>query len=180
MYHTTPPDTTFAQQEHALTQEMLQTGDRIGAAPPSRQFCSVSKTLLYAKLIGIGMDNAAQSINDISPTFDDSTFLDLLRSICAIKRSSTRQQFDSDILTRNWGIDRRTAKRTVDVTLQRGVRTVLHPTLSRRFRTNDANCNIDYSPSTVSPIRSYQIQRCSVATISLRSLQLLTGGVVRL
>ena len=32
-----PPDTTFAQQEHALTQEMLQSGDRIGAAPPSRQ-----------------------------------------------------------------------------------------------------------------------------------------------
>ncbi len=119
-----PLDTTFAQQEHALTQEMLQSGDRIGAAPPSRQLCSVSKTLSYAKLIGTGMDGATQSINDISRTFDDSTFLDLLRSKCALKRTSTQLQFEPDILTRNWGIDRRTAKRTVDVTTQHGVRTV--------------------------------------------------------
>ncbi|KAI2512329.1 Reverse transcriptase (RNA-dependent DNA polymerase) [Fragilaria crotonensis] len=35
------------------------------------------------------------------------------------------------------GIDLQTAKRTFNVTTQRGIRTVLHPTLSRRFRTND-------------------------------------------
>ena len=138
-----PADPTFAQQELSLTQEMLQTGDRIGAAPPSRRLCSVSKTrrlcsvsktLLIARSIGTGLDGATQSIIDISPTLDDGTFVESL-NISAIK--SVRQQFDPDILARNWGIDRRTAQRTVDVTTQRGVRTVLHPTLSRRFRTND-------------------------------------------
>jgi Reverse transcriptase (RNA-dependent DNA polymerase) len=132
-----PADPTFAQQEHSLAQEVLQTGGRIGAAPPSRRLCSVSKTLSIARMVGTGQDRVARSLNDISPTFDDGAFLESLVHISALRRNSTRPQFDPDILARNWGIDRRTARRTVDVTTQRGVRTVLHPTLSRRFRTND-------------------------------------------
>jgi hypothetical protein len=173
-----PSDTTFAQQEHALTQEMLQSGDRIGAAPPSRQLCSVSKTLLYAKLIGTVMDGATQSINDISPTLNDSTFLDLLRSKCALKRTSTRLQFEPDILIRNWGIDRRTAKRTVDGNMVSGQCRTRHCHVVSGQTI--ANCDIDDSPLTVSPIRSYRIQLHSVATTLLKSLQLLTNGVVRI
>jgi hypothetical protein len=40
-------------------------------------------------------------------------------------------------LAKNWGIGLETAKQTLKVTTQRGVRTVLHPSLSRRYRTND-------------------------------------------
>jgi hypothetical protein len=70
-----PADPTFAQQEHSLAQEMLQTGGRIGAAPPSRRLCSVSKTLSIARMVGTGQDRVARSLNDISPTFDDGAFL---------------------------------------------------------------------------------------------------------
>ena len=49
------------------------------------------------------------------------------------------------------------AKNTVERTMQRGVRTVLHPTLSRRFHTNDRMlhyrrlpCNL-YSDTMFSP-----------------------------
>ena len=41
-----------------------------------------------------------------------------------------------DLATR-WGIPLKTAEKTVQMTTQRGVRTVLHPTLSRRYPTND-------------------------------------------
>lgn len=124
-----PADLTFAQQEHTLTQEVLQTGDRIGAAPPSRRLCSVSKTISLVRLLGTGQDCATQSLHDISPTFDDGTFLESLISV-TLRRTSTRLQFDPDILARNWGIDHRTACRTMDATTQRGVRTVLHPTVA--------------------------------------------------
>ena len=40
-------------------------------------------------------------------------------------------------LAENWGIGLETATRTVEATTQRGLRTVLHNTLSWRFRTND-------------------------------------------
>ena len=46
------------------------------------------------------------------------------------------KQFEEH-LSRNMGIDIHTAHRTVKVTTQRGIRTLLHPTFSRRFRTND-------------------------------------------
>ncbi len=97
-----PADPIFAQQEQALTQELLQTGDRIGATPPSRQRCSVSKTLSLARLIGTGQDRATQLLHDISSMFDNASFLESLVSISALKQMSTQKQFDPDILARNW------------------------------------------------------------------------------
>ena len=40
-------------------------------------------------------------------------------------------------LAKNWRIGLEAAKRTVQVTTQRGVRTILHPNVERRFRTSD-------------------------------------------
>ena len=40
-------------------------------------------------------------------------------------------------LVKRWNIGLKAATQTIKVTTQRGVRTILHPTLSRRFRTND-------------------------------------------
>ncbi len=40
-------------------------------------------------------------------------------------------------LSKKWGISPEKAKNTIQRTTQRGIRTVLHPSLSRRFRTND-------------------------------------------
>ena len=59
------------------------------------------------------------------------------RSISSLPSSTAGKPFDPQLLAQNRGIDLQTAKRTVNVTTQRGVRTVLHHTPSRRFRTND-------------------------------------------
>jgi hypothetical protein len=135
-----PHDPTYEQQEHALTKFVLETGDRLGAPRPSRRLCTVSKTFSSAHFIGTGCDAATESIRQLSPTYDDALFRIALSSrvgIGSIRKIGDGKRFDSDLLARNWGIDRSTAKRTIDITTQRGVRTVLHPTLSRRFRTND-------------------------------------------
>ena len=44
---------------------------------------------------------------------------------------------NAELLAKRWGIDQRKALNTVRMTTQRGVRTVLHPSLSKRYPTND-------------------------------------------
>jgi hypothetical protein len=52
--------------------------------------------------------------------------------------TSCKQQtgIDPKQLSQKWGIGLDAAWRTINVTMQWGIRTVLHPSLSRRFRTD--------------------------------------------
>ena len=52
-----------------------------------------------------------------------------------IKKSS----IDTIVLAKRWGITPEKAQKTIQATTQRGIRTMLHPSLSRRFRMNDQN-----------------------------------------
>jgi hypothetical protein len=59
-------------------------------------------------------------------------------TLSAISTSTKRTYHISpELLVRRWGIGLAQAKQTVQVTTQRGVRSILNPTLARRFRTND-------------------------------------------
>ena len=89
---------------------------------------------LFANDIQRSLDAPSASLAATSPTLEIKSFT---RSISSLRSSMAGKQFDPQLLARNWGIDLQTAKCTVNVTTQRGLRTVLHPTLSRRFRTND-------------------------------------------
>ena len=51
--------------------------------------------------------------------------------------SEKRPPMDSSVLAERWGISVDAAKRTLKRTTQKGVRNVLHPTLSRSYRPND-------------------------------------------
>ena len=60
-----------------------------------------------------------------------------VRSVKALKTTKHKYAIGPTVLAKNWGIGLPTARRTLEATTQRGYRTTLHPTLSRRFRTND-------------------------------------------
>ncbi|KAI2504636.1 Reverse transcriptase (RNA-dependent DNA polymerase) [Fragilaria crotonensis] len=114
---------------------LSDTGDRVGSPPPSRRLCSINNG--YSM---VSFDRPAISLRETTPTFDIFSFAKTITAssgISALRSIQSGRPFEARTLARNWGIDLQTAKRTVDVTTQRGVRTVLHPTLSRRFRTND-------------------------------------------
>ena len=51
--------------------------------------------------------------------------------------STRKKQVESATLAKRWNIDHNKAKKTVKLTTQRGVRSTLHPSLSRRYPTND-------------------------------------------
>ena len=58
-------------------------------------------------------------------------------TIAGVSTELRSEGIDAGTVAKNWGIGLETAKKTLKVTTQRGIRTVVHPTLSRRFRTND-------------------------------------------
>ena len=79
----------------------------------------------------------------ISSALDDKTLLQSLKTHVnasvtgSLKTMERHPGVQPDILARRWGTGLGTAKNTIQATTQRGTRTVLHPSLSRRFRTND-------------------------------------------
>lgn len=133
-----PHDPAFAENEEALTKYVSETGDRIGAAPISHRICAVSNKSLATMTANVDDDGVRLSLHSISTVLDEDAFpLELSRSIQTVQVGSSGKQFDPEHLSRNLCIDIHTARRTHNVTTQRGIRTLLHPTLSRRFRTND-------------------------------------------
>ena len=60
-----------------------------------------------------------------------------IANIRSLSSSARRYTIGAEDLAKNWNIGLAAAKRMLEATTQKGVRTVLHSTLSRRFRTND-------------------------------------------
>ena len=58
-------------------------------------------------------------------------------AVSSIHTGKRGRAISARTLAKNWNIGISAAERTIENTAQRGLRTVLHPTLSRRFRTND-------------------------------------------
>ena len=58
-------------------------------------------------------------------------------SIKVLNMSRRRNSMSPQLLARRWGTHIDTAKRTMDATMQRDVRSVLKPTMTRRYRKND-------------------------------------------
>ena len=81
----------------------------------------------------------ASVLSEISPTLCDDAFLSLLQSNVQVALNITKGGSENAInqLVQNWGIGTDAAKRTVEATTQRVIQSVAHPSLSRRFRTND-------------------------------------------
>ena len=74
------------------------------------------------------------NLHDVSPALVDGSFATAMEdsvTIASIKVTERKPGIDPVTLARNWGIGLETAKRTVNATTQRGIQTVLHPTLSR-------------------------------------------------
>ena len=61
----------------------------------------------------------------------------LISIAVAAMSSMAKPKMDPAVLAKRWGIGLQAAKNTLKKTTQRAIRTVLHPSLSRRFRTND-------------------------------------------
>ena len=61
----------------------------------------------------------------------------IIVSSVGVQASNRMQPTEPTDLAAEWGIGLEASRRTLTCTTQSGLRTVLHPSLSRRFQTND-------------------------------------------
>jgi hypothetical protein len=90
-------------------------------------------------IASLGISQVSNALTEISSTLEHETFASALSSQCRISsvNSRERQTMSPEKLANNWGIGLEAAKRTIEKTTQRGIRSVANPSISRRFRTND-------------------------------------------
>ena len=104
-----PHDTSIAKHEDALAKAVLETGDRI-RTPPPRQLSSASKTLLNSSF-----DGPQLSLQQMSIVHDDAMLCETVRANISTVRlvsSGPQPAYPTGPWT-NWGIDSKTAARTV-------------------------------------------------------------------
>ena len=58
-------------------------------------------------------------------------------SVKVLNTSSRHNSISPQLLAQRWGTHLETAKRTLDATTQQGIRSVLNPTMTCRYRTKD-------------------------------------------
>lgn len=145
-----PHDKSYQRNEE-LALERLSKGDTM-PTPRTSRICELgSRTLSTAQLVveAVSQDNAI--LRDFSNVYHDGDFTCALQNsvqIHSIHTVGKGNEVDAETLSRNWSIGIETARRTLGVTTQRGIRTVLHPSLSRRFRTNDRQLRYRRLPIT--------------------------------
>ena len=112
----------------------------VGNRGPNRFLGSLSSSLQGAATTVLNMStNSSSVLSEMSPILNDDYFISALRSNVQVSLTSSKKRsgITPEALVQNWGIGLEAAKRTVEATTQRGIRTVANASLSRRFRTND-------------------------------------------
>ena len=125
-----PASKTFQQQEEAMLQADGQLKDSIESWGLKRTI-SVLNTIPQPETPEFHLCDAIHSHVLASPDAHAP------QTIAPVTSGIRKPCIQAAKLAKNWGIGLETATCTVKATTQRGLRTVLHNTLSRRFRTND-------------------------------------------
>ena len=106
-----------------------------------RRICTVYSELeVEQEDFAIALQNnrqvfAVQSRID-STAVDRGPEIPVWQRLCAVS-TTVKPKLEPEVLAQRWGIGLEAAKNTLKHTTSRAVRTVLHPSLSRRWRTND-------------------------------------------
>ena len=133
-----PASDSFALQEEAQVDphgRIREPGDR-----PSRYFISGLVSGYGSQTPSSYEMQCAAVLMDIEPYLVDTLFARMLKENVQVNSTTTSRRkgfLTAERLAKNWSISIEAAKQTLQVTTQRGIRTVANPMLSRRFRTND-------------------------------------------
>ena len=125
-----PASKTFQQQEEAMLQDDGQLKDPIESWSLKRTV-SVLNSIPQSETLDFHLGDAMHS-HELVDTDTHGP-----QTIALITSGIRKPCIQATQLAKNWGIGLETATRTVKATRQRGLWTVLHNTLFRRFRTND-------------------------------------------
>ena len=128
----------FANSEENMIKPDGQVVERKWRVP--RRICSVHSELeVQPEEFVVALHNNRQiatTQSHVSLAVDRGQEIPLWQRICAVS-STAKPKLEPEVLARRWGIGLEAAKNTLKHTTSRAIRTVLHPSISRRWRTND-------------------------------------------
>jgi hypothetical protein len=124
--------------------------------PKRRHVCSLRQKEAEVKLISSKYSDTSVKLQDLSSVLDDGTLLAELDDInmnlnISLVKSEMRDKagVDAATLAKNWGIGIEAGKRTRLVTTQRGIRRMIHPSLTKKYKTNDRQLRYRRLPVTM-------------------------------
>jgi hypothetical protein len=139
-----PSATTFHEQEAGMMDSWGNIKASGDCHPKRRQVCSLLQKEAEIKLLSSKYSDTSVKLQDLSAVLDDGALLaelddNNLNFNISLVKSDMRYKagIDAATLAKNWGIDIEAANRTRLVTTQRGIRRMIHPSLTKRYKTND-------------------------------------------
>jgi hypothetical protein len=151
-----PSVTTFLEQEASMMDSWGNVKVSGDCHPKRRQVCSLHQMDAEVKIRSSKYSDTSTKLQDLSSVLDDGTLLaelddTNLNSNISLVKSEMRDKVgvDAATLAKNWGIGLEAAKRTRLVTTQRGIRRMIHPSLTKRYKTNDRQLIYRRLPNTM-------------------------------
>jgi hypothetical protein len=137
-----PSVTTFHEQEASMMNSWLNLKVSADFHRKRHQVCSLRQKEAEVKLIRSTYSDTSAKLQDLSSVIDDGTLLSELDDInmhfnVSLGKSEMRDKagVDATTLANNWGIGLEAAKRTRLVTTKRGIRRMIHPSLTKKYKT---------------------------------------------
>jgi hypothetical protein len=157
-----PSATTFYDQEAGMMDSWGNIKVSGDCHPKRRQVFSLRQQEEEIKHLSSKYSDAYAKLQDFSEVLDDRTLLaelddNTLNLNVSLVKSEMRDKggMDAATLAKNWGIGIEAAKRTRLVTTQRGTRRMVHPSLTKRYKTNDRQLRYRRLPVTMNTETMY-------------------------
>jgi hypothetical protein len=153
-----PTVTLFSKQEATMTDSYLKLRASWDSHPKRRQVCSLRQKELEIEKSSVSYINTSAKLQDLSAVLDHGKLLVELKqnvNIADMNVSSIHATMiekggvDAVTLANNFGIGIEASKRTRIVTTQRGVSKMIHPSLNKRYKTNDRQLRYRNLPVTL-------------------------------
>jgi hypothetical protein len=126
--------------------------------PKWRQVCSLCQKEAEIKLLSTRYSDTSAKLPDLSPVLDDGTLLaelDCLTTTTYLNVSLVNSEMrykagvDAATLAKNLGVGIEAAKSTRLVTTQKGIRRMIHPSLTNQYKSNDRQLRYHRLPVTM-------------------------------
>jgi hypothetical protein len=151
-----PSATTFNYQEAGMMDSWVNIKVSGDCHPKRRQVCYLRQKEEEIKHLSSKYSDTSAKLQDLSAVRDDRTlFAELddnnFNFNVSLIKSEMRDKggIDSSTLAKNRGIGIEAVKRTRLVTTQRGIRRMVHPSLTKRYNTNDRQLRYRRLPVTM-------------------------------
>jgi hypothetical protein len=151
-----PSAKSFHYQEAVMMDSWVNIKVSGDFHPKRRQVFSLRQKEAEVKLLSSKYSDTSSRIQDLSSVLDDGTLLEELdNSTTNLNVSLVKYDMwhkagvDAATLAKNRGIGIEAAKRTRLVTTQRGIRIMIHPSLTKRYNTNDRHLRYRCLPVTM-------------------------------